>query len=394
MHGATVDHRTMQTVVLDAEWDPRSDYEPTAEEREIKKAQNSANVWRHPEVRIEDRERPEPAADEVLVNIEYAGICGSDVAMTEIDDDGYMHYSAYTRLPNVIGHEFSGTVAETGSDADLFEEGEPVTAEVTDYCGRCQQCRRGFHGHCENFEQLGFTISGAFAEYVVVSEKILWSVSSLESAYDDEDDLLRAAATVEPSTISHYGLFGRAEGIQPGDYHIYHGIGPIGLTGMNVSRAGGAAKVIAFEPSDERREIAKALGFEYVYNPMDVDPVETVANLTNERGADVHVETSGVVTQTYPIIEDTLAERANVVHISNAATAPAVDTRKYQGSSAQLYGSEGHTGQEVYPHVIRLMAAGKLDNLPIVTSTFSLSEADDALERATKRVDGKVLIDI
>ena len=384
----------METVVLDAEWDPRSDYEPTAEERENKKAQNSANVRRHPEVRIEDRERPEPAADEVLVQVEYAGICGSDVAMTETDDDGYVHYSAYTRLPNVIGHEFSGTVVETGSDATLFEEGEPVTAEVTDYCGRCQQCRRGFHGHCENFEQLGFTIPGAFAEYVAVPEKILWSVSSLESAYDDEDALLRAAATVEPSTITYYGLFGRAEGIQPGDYHVYHGAGPIGLTGMNVSRAGGAAKVIAFEPSDERREVANDLGFEHVYNPIDVNPVETVDEVTSGRGADVHVETSGAATQTYPVIEDTLAEGANVVHISNAGTSPPVDTRKYQGSSAQLYGSEGHTGQDVYPHVIRLMAAGKLDNLPIVTSTYPLSEAADALEQATKRVDGKVLIDI
>jgi threonine dehydrogenase-like Zn-dependent dehydrogenase len=384
----------METVVLDAEWDPRSDYEPTAEEQEKKKAQNSANVWRHPEVQIEDRERPEPGADEVLVEVAYAGICGSDVAMTEPDDDGYMHYSAYTQLPNIIGHEFSGTVVETGSDATLFEKGEPVTAEVTDYCGRCQQCRRGFHGHCENFEQLGFTVPGAFAEYVAVPEKILWSVSSLKSAYDDEDDLLRAAATVEPSTITYYGLFGRAGGIQPGDYHIYHGVGPIGLTGMNVSCAGGAAKVIAFEPSDERREVASDLGFEHVYDPIDVDPVETVAEVTGGRGADVHVETSGAVAQTYPVIEDTLAERANVVHISNAGTVSAVDTRKYQGSSAQLYGSEGHTGQEIYPHVIRLMAAGKLDNLPMLTSMYPLSEADEALDQAAKRVDGKVLIDI
>jgi threonine dehydrogenase-like Zn-dependent dehydrogenase len=384
----------MKSVVLDAEWDPRSDYEPTAEEREAKKAQNSAAVWRHPEVRIRDRERPKPAADEVLVRVEYAGICGSDVALTETDDDGYTKYTAYTRLPNTMGHEFSGRVVETGSDAPLFEPGEPVTAEVTDYCGRCQQCRRGFHGHCRYFEQLGFTIPGAFGEYVAVPEKILWSVASLEDAYDNEDDLLRAAATIEPSTITYYGLFRRAQGIRPGSYHVYHGVGPIGLTGMNVSRAGGAARVIAFEPEDDRREIAGELGFEHVYDPIDVDPLKTIDELTGGRGADVHVETSGAVTQTYPVIEDTLAERANVVHISNALAAPAVDTRKYQEAGAQVYGSEGHTGQEVYPHVIRLMAAGRLDNLPIVTSTFSLSQAEEAIEQAAKRVDGKVLIDI
>jgi len=384
----------MKALVLDAEWNPRPDYEPTATERETKKAQNSSRVWQHPELRVEERDRPEPADDEVLVGVEHAGVCGSDVSMLETDEEGYMRYSAYTRLPNVSGHEFSGTVVETGEDADFFEVGEPVTAEVTDYCGRCQQCRRGFHGHCGNFEQLGFTIPGAFAEYVSVPEKILWSVSSLSAVYDDEDELLRAAATVEPSTITYYGLFGRAEGIRPGDYHVYHGIGPIGLTGMNVSRAGGAARVIGFEPSAERRGIARELGFEHVYNPMETDPVDTVLELTNGRGADVHVETSGAVQQTYPVIGDTLAERANVVHISNAASDPAVALRKYQGASAQLYGSEGHTGQEVYSRVIRLMSAGKLDNRPMITSTFPLSRADEAVAKAAERVDGKVLIDV
>ena len=135
-------------------------------------------------------------------------------------------------------------------------------------------------------------------------EKILWSVSALESIYDDQDELLQAAATIEPSTITYHGLFGRGDGVWPEDYHVYHGIGPIGLTGMNISRASGAAKVIAFEPSSERREIARKLGFEYVYNPIDVDPVETVNKVTGGRGADVHVETSGAVNQTYPVIED------------------------------------------------------------------------------------------
>ena len=382
----------MRALVLDAEWNPRPDYDLSAAERDQRRATNSAQVWQAPELRVVDRDRPTPAADEVLIRVRYAGICGSDVSMIETDADGYMHYSAYTRLPTVLGHEFSGEVVETGADADRFEAGEPVTAEVTDYCGRCRMCRQGFHGHCENFEQLGFTIDGALAEYVAVPEKLCWSVASLARAYGDEDDLFRAAATVEPSTISFYGLFGRAEGIWPGDYHVYHGIGPIGLTGMNVSRAAGAGKVIAFEPSAPRREIARALGFDHVYDPTEVDPVEAIDEATGGEGADVHVETSGAVTETYPVIGETLAERANVVHISNAGSDPEIALRKYQGHSAQLYGSEGHTGQQVYPRTIRLMAAGRLDNLPIVTSTFDLDRADDAVRQAAKRVDGKVLV--
>ena len=206
--------------------------------------------------------------------------------------------------------------------------------------------------------------------------------------------MLRAAATIEPSTISFNGLYQRADGVRPGDYYAFHGIGPIGLTGMNVARAAGAGAVLAFEPSDARREVARDLGFEHVFNPIDTNPVEAVEDVTRGMGVDVHVETAGAVAQTYPAIQGTLAEGANVVHISNAGQAAPVDTRKYQASTAQLYGSEGHTGNRIYPGVIRLMAGGHLDNLPIVTSTFDLSEADRAIEQAAERVDGKILVEI
>ncbi|QRV17696.1 scyllo-inosose 3-dehydrogenase [Haloterrigena salifodinae] len=384
----------MKALLLDAEWNPRSEYDLTDSERETQKAHNSAQVWQHPEMNVEDRPRPEPEDDEVLIEVAYAGVCGSDCSMIQTDEEGYMHYSAYTQFPNVTGHEFSGRIAETGDDANLFEPGERVTSEVVDYCGRCQQCRRGFHGHCENFEQVGFTIPGAFAEYVTVPEKIVWSVESLANAYEDEDELLRAAATIEPSTITYHGIFVRSEGVLPGDHHVYHGTGPIGLTGMNLSRAAGAGKVIGFDPSPERRSIAADLGFDHVYDPTEQDPVEVIDKVTDGRGADVHLETAGAVTETYPVIQETLAEEANVVHVSNASSAPNLATRKYQGSSAQLYGTEGHTGQQIYPRVIRLMSAGRLDNTSIITSTYSLSNADKAIEQAAKRVDGKVLIEI
>lgn len=384
----------MQALVLNGEWAPRDDYEPTPAERKRRRANDSSAVWKDPELHVEQRERSEPDNEEALVKIHYAGVCGSDISMIETDEAGYMHYSAYTALPNVVGHEFSGEVIDTGSDVQLFSEGDLVTAEVTDFCGRCEMCRRGLTGHCENFEQLGFTISGAFSEYITVPEKLLWDISSLWNAYDSKSNLLKAAATIEPSTITYNGLFGRAEGIRPGDYYAFHGAGPIGLTGMNVARAAGAGAVIAFEPSEERRKVARDLGFEHVFNPIETPPVEAVAEVTDGMGVDVHVETAGAVAQTYPAIEDTLAETANVVHISNAGQAAPVDLRKYQANTAQIYGSEGHTGNRIYPGVIRLMANGHLDNLPIVTSTFDLTEADKAVERAAERVDGKVLIEI
>jgi len=384
----------MRALVLDAEWDPVDGHEPSAAATRERKSANASKTWRHPELRVTERDRPEPDPNELLVRSRYVGVCGSDVALVGTDDDGYSRYSVHAALPNVIGHEFAGEVVETGRDVAGFDRGDLVTAEVTDYCCRCRMCKQGFHGHCENFEQLGFTVPGAAAEYVAVPEKLAWSVDPLRDAYGDEDALLRAAATVEPSTISYYGLFGRAEGVLPGDHYVFHGMGPIGLTGMNVARAAGAGRVIGFEPTEERRDLARSVGFDHVYDPGETDPRDVVADVTSGEGADVHVEASGAVRKTYPVIEDTLAERGTVVHLSNATLDPEVDVGKYQSNSAQVYGSEGHTGQQVFPRVVRLMAAGVLDNRPLVTSVYDLADGVAAVERAAERVEGKVLIEV
>lgn len=382
----------MQALVLAAEWNPPESVPRT--DRRSGRAANASKTFKHPELRIEERDRPTPAPEEALVRVRYVGICGSDVSLVETDEDGYVHYSAYADLPNVIGHEFAGEVVDVGGRVQEFAPGDLVTSEVTQYCGRCQTCKRGYHGHCENFEQLGFTVPGALAEYVTVPETLLWDLAPLREEYDTDEAVLRAGATVEPTTITYYGLFRRADGVDPGDYHVYHGLGPIGLTGMNVSRAAGAGAVIGFEPGEERRAIAADLGFEHVYDPTEVDPTEIIGRVTRGRGADVHVETAGAVRQTYPVIEDTLAEGASVVHISNATEDPSIALRKYQGTSAQVYGSEGHTGRGVYPRVIRLMAAGRIDNRPLLTSEFPLERAGEAVAQAAERIDGKVLVEV
>lgn len=140
--------------------------------------------------------------------------------------------------------------------------------------------------------------------------------------------------------------------------------------------------------------MARELGLDHVYDPTATDPVEVIADVTDGAGVDVHVETAGAVRATYPVIERTLAETANVVHVSNAGEPAPVETRHYQANAAQIYGTEGHTGDRIFRLVIRLMAAGHLDNLPIVTSTYDLADADEAVRRATERVDGKVMIEI
>ncbi len=377
----------MRAAVLEATWDPHDGSEPP----NCGRATDASRAFRDPTLTITQRDRPEPGPNDALVRVRYAGICGSDLSLLETDETGYVHYAAYASLPTVLGHEFAGEVVELGKNVTGFAVGDPVTAEVTAYCGRCPTCKRGHHGHCDRFEQLGFTVDGAFAEYVVVPERLLWNVASLANRYEERDQLLRAAALIEPATISYHGLFRRARAVDPGGYHVYHGLGPIGLTGMGISRATGAARVVGFDPQPERLAVARDLGFEYVFDPGS-DQVAVIDRVTDGDGADVHVETAGAVDHTYPVIADTLADGATVVHISNAGTAASINLREYQAASAQIVGAEGHTGQGVYPRVIRLVAAGRFDPLPMVTNVYPLADAAAAVGQARKRLDGKVLL--
>jgi threonine dehydrogenase-like Zn-dependent dehydrogenase len=380
----------MNCIELDADWDPRPEYELSDRERESDFAQRGSEIYRNPSLRVAERPRPEPAADEVLIRVRYAGICGSDLSMVTEDSEGYMHYSAYIDLPSIPGHEFSGVVAETGSDVTEFDSGDLVTSEVTEYCGSCGMCRRSLFLQCDRFDEIGFTRPGAFAEYVAVPEKLVWSLDPLRRAYDDEDSLLRAGATVEPTTISFFGLYVRAGGIRPGETVVFHGGGPIGLTGVALAVAGGARAVLV-EPIETRRTLARRLGCDHVLAPDD-DVRGTILDLTGGRGADVHVEAAGAPAETYETIQETLGPDCAILQLGIGSDEPRIDLRGLQSKQAQLLGSQGHTGNRTYPLVIQAIANRAIEPEPMITAEYSLSDIDTAVEAAVERTEGKILL--
>lgn len=381
----------MKCVELDGDWNPRSGYELSDRERQSNFARCGSEVYREPSLNVTERERPDPAADEVLVRVSYAGICGSDLSMFTEDSDGYTHYSAYMDLPSVPGHEFSGVVAETGSDVTQFDRGDLVTSEVTVYCGSCEMCRRSRFLQCNRFDEVGFTRPGAFAEYVTVPEKVVWSLDPLQRAYDDEDQLLQVGAMVEPTTISFFGLYIRADGIKPGETVVFHGGGPIGLTGIALATAGGA-RVILVEPIEKRRELAQEVGCDHVLAPDD-DVRDEIQSLTSGRGADIHVETAGAPTETYGTIQTTLGPDCSIVQLGIGSENPEVDLRALQSNQAQLLGSQGHTGNRTYPLVIQAISNSQIELTPLITARYPLAEIDTAVEAAIKRTGGKILVE-
>jgi len=223
-------------------------------------------------------DRPRPAAerqDDVVIKIVANGLCGSDLRALATPPE-----MAYDRGV-IIGHEFTGPVAEVGSDVRSVREGARVVAIPNINCEACWYCRSGHTNLCDNFVHIGSMRDGGAAEYCVVPERMVLEVPD---AIDDE-----LATLTEPLACVLNGT--RTARAQPGDTVLVLGAGPIGLLYLLLLKAAGA-RVIVSEPSPTRAETAAGLGADEVVDPSAVPLAESVAALTS-RGADIVVDAAG-----------------------------------------------------------------------------------------------------
>jgi len=378
-------------LVLDANWEPKADYQVSTWEKETKKAITGNSVWRHPKLEIQERPAPLLAADQVLVKIKACGVCGSDMHFYETDDQDYILYPGLTRFPSILGHEFSGEVAEIGKNVNGLKIGDVVTVEEMIWCGTCTPCRNGFPNHCIDLEEIGFTIDGAFADYIAVGEKFCWKVDGILERYGKELGYDVAAMT-EPACVAYNAVFTRGGGFKPGAYVAVFGTGPIGLAAIGEARAAGASLIAAFEVSGQRRELAKKIGADFVYDPGEVEPHEVLMELSHGEGFDFQLESAGAPHLTIPQMEKALAINGKIVQIGRAAQKVPIYLESFQVRRAQFFGAQGHSGHANFPNVIRMVASGQLDLSPIITARYDLADAVKAIAQSTKREDGKIIV--
>jgi hypothetical protein len=265
------------------------------------------------------------------------------------------------------------------------------------WCGECKPCRGGFVNQCVNLEEIGFTIDGAFADYIAIGAKYCWKLDSLLDRYADPETVYELGATVEPSCVAYNAVFVRGGGFKPGAYVVVYGGGCIGLTAIAMIKAAGAAKVIAFETVAERRKLCTAMGADHVFDPVGLTkqgtrPSEVVLDLTHGEGADFQLEAAGAPAHTFPEMERTLAVNGKIAQVGRAADRVPVYLDQFQVRHAQFFGSQGHSGDDIFPNVIRLMASGALDNRKIITARFALDQAVEAIRQSGSRTDGKILV--
>ncbi len=227
------------------------------------------------DIRYEDIQKPVLKQGQVLVKVKYTGICGSDIPRVNGDA---CHF-----FPNVLGHEFSGTIAEVGEGVTSVKVGDRVAGVPLVPCMKCEDCQKGNYSLCKHYSFIGSREFGSFAEYVAVPERNVVK-------FDDEVSF-EQGAFFEPATVALHGLE-RNEFRGGGTVAILGG-GTIGLLTMQWAKIFGAKKVVVFDIVPERLELAARLGADAGVNTLDADFKQQVAELTDGRGFDYVYETAG-----------------------------------------------------------------------------------------------------
>ncbi len=386
----------MKALVAEADWRPRDGYPVTEEETRGKRALAGSRVWRNPRFGVRTVPVPDVRDDEVLIRVEVCGICGSDTHTYETDGDGYIIFSGLTKFPCIPGHEFSGVVEKTGKNVAGLKKGDKVAVESVMWCGLCQPCRSGFPNQCRNVELMGLSSDGALAEFAAVPERFCWKINDLSKRHS-EKELFEIGALVEPVGCAYNGIFVAAGGFNPGATVVVYGVGPIGLGAVALARAAGASLVIAFDVTDERLSISKQMGADHAFNSRKMNgscPSAKVMELTGGLGADIQVEAAGAAPLTVPEMEKSLSPQGKIVYLGRAAVSTPMCLDVLVSGANMIVGSRGHSGCGIFPSIIRLLAAGRLDIGGMVTARFPFDRVLDALELSTKRTDGKILVNI
>lgn len=325
---------------------------------------------------------PAPGPGEVLIRVEAASICGTDLHIYNWDP---WAAGRIKRLPMTFGHEIAGRIAAIGPEVHHLRPGVFVSAEGHVFCGFCPPCRSGRAHICENLRILGVDFDGGFADYVVIPERNAWEVDK----------------RIPPEVASIHDPFGNAvhsafSGDGPaelvGATVVVLGCGPIGLFAVGVARAAGARQVIAVEPNEFRQGLAKQMGADAVVDPMKEDPVATVKAATEGHGAEVVLEMSGV-----PAVIDQgtrmLAPGGRMSLLGLPPGPVSLDlTDQVIFKEARLIGVTGRELFRTWQQTTTLLATGMVDVAPVITHRFPLREFAEAFEVMTSGRSGKVIL--
>lgn len=228
------------------------------------------------ELRVEERLVPQIQPAEVLLRVVAASICSTDLRILH---GGHRMFPPGT--VRILGHEVIGDIAEVGGAVKDLAVGKRVFVAPNIGCGQCRQCLTGNGNLCPDYQAIGVTIDGAFAEYVRIPEAAVQRGNLIPLGEQAGSE----ATLIEPLACVLRGQ--DAVGVSPDDDVLVIGAGPIGLMHVKAAKLRGARRVFASEVIPERLGQAGRMGADRVINPERDDLAEVIAEETHGKGADV-----------------------------------------------------------------------------------------------------------
>lgn len=316
---------------------------------------------------FEERDIPKVKEDEVLVKLEYVGICGSDLHYYESGAIG----DYVVEPPFVLGHEPGGTVVEVGRNVKKLKVGDRVALEPGKTCGHCEFCKTGKYNLCPDVVFFATPpVDGVFQEYVAHEADLCFklpdNVSTLEGAL------------IEPLAVGfHAAIQGDAH---LGQKAVVMGAGCIGLVSMMALKARGVSEVYVVDIMEKRLQKALELGADGVINGAQENVEEKIAQLTDRKGVDLVIETAGTEITSRQAIS--IAKKgSNIVLVGYSRTGE-MTLPMSLALDKELTFKTVFRYRHIYPMAIEAVAQGKVNLKGIVTDIFDLDDVQTAMDHS------------
>jgi len=313
---------------------------------------------------------PEPEPGELIVKSAVALTCGTDVKM-------YKRGHPLAKPPQIMGHEFAGTVSSIGKGVANFSVGMKVVAANSAPCNQCFYCLLHQPNLCEHLDKsiIGFTWPGTYAEYVRVPERIV-----RQNTFQVPDGVpLESVASLEPLACVVHG-WDLSKGFPTGGTAVIIGGGPIGLLHAQLARLNGARQVALCDVVSDRLKEAERVGVDVTINSSKENLVSRVRELTDGRGADMVVEAVGR-RETWDVAPS-LARKGGTVLLFGgcpSGTTTSFEAERIHYGELHIQGAFHHTPSSV-ERAFRLIVSGRVLIKPLISHEMPLERAEEALQ--------------
>ncbi|MDK9738893.1 Zn-dependent oxidoreductase [Vibrio sp. D404a] len=307
---------------------------------------------------VVEQDVPSFSDDQVLVRVEYAGICGSDLHIIH----GQNPFATY---PRITGHEFVGTIEKIGSSVTGLEVGAKVVVNPVISCGQCRPCKIGRSNVCTELQVIGVHTDGGFTQFQTVPAA---NIIALPDSIN-----LRDATLIEPYSIAA-NVFNRLDASSDDTILIY-GAGVIGLTIVQIANVLGIPSIIV-DLLDEKLETAKQLGATHTINPKQENTEQRVMELTDGQGVPL-IADAACIPALIPEIMRLAAPAGTVCLLGFSSEDSPLQQVEVIKKELTIVGSR--LNNKMFPKVIDWMAQGKLDTEFLISHEFTLDTAPDAI---------------